>query len=61
MNKAYTISQRGAVGLDGKMIDAPMVKQVSHCAYWVFYTEKIVLQARKVIAMADAGKLNYEY
>lgn len=28
MEEAHSVSQTGAVGLDGKMIDAPMVKQV---------------------------------
>jgi citrate lyase beta subunit len=30
MEKAH-IAQKGAVGLEGEMIDAPMIKQVSAC------------------------------
>jgi len=45
MNEAQSISE-GAVGLDGKMIDAPMVKQV-------FYAAKCEMSAEKIFCRLE--------
>ena len=43
-------SQKGAVGLEGIMIDAPMIKQVARIAYfmnprgWYFYRQRRLLR-----------------
>jgi hypothetical protein len=65
MKEAHSVSQTGAVGLDGKMIDAPMIKQVfqfhcTNCPRDFPILLRKLLQARRIIAMAEAANLEIQ-
>lgn len=62
LKNAHISEARGAIGIDGEMIDAPMLKQVSIGNLWFFAmplanpTARIT-QAEQIIAIAEAANL----
>lgn len=50
-------SGKGAVGLEGEMIDAPMIKQVWRSSPLLSMNDQQILQANKTVQVARAAAL----